>query len=157
MIMENSRIWIYLSDKEFSKEIETQIESKLNFFLGNWKAHDNPLRSFYKIERKRFIIIGVDESQFSASGCSIDKQLKLIKELENDFSIQLLNRLLIAYEINGSLHVSPQSKINELIKEGKVNAETFVYNNAINQSVDLENNWRIPLKNSWLAKYIDGN
>ena len=152
--MENSKIWIYLSDRELSDEIIAKLKIRIESFLVSWKAHENPLSSFYKIHKSRFIIIGVNEDQFGASGCSIDKQLKFIQEIEKEFGIQLLNRLLVAYETDEIVQVVHQNKIKELLEQNKINENTLIYNNSISRANELETNWIIKLRNSWLNKYL---
>ena len=97
----------------------------------------------------------MDEEKFGASGCSIDKQLKFIKELEQKFSIELLNRLLVAYKNrSGNIEVVSPSRIKELFEAGEINADTIIFNPAVSNTTELENNFEIPLKESWLnAKY----
>jgi len=41
-----------------------------------------------------------------------------------------------------------------LIKMGKVNAETLVYNNLVTVKKELDTHWEIPLKNSWQKRYL---
>ena len=149
-----SKIWIYLSDKEFDTLTEKMISERTELFLRSWKAHENPLSSFFKIYKNRFLVIGVDEQEFSASGCSIDKQLKFIQDLEKELQLQLLNRLLVAYESGDKIEVVSQSKIRDLIDSQIINHNTRVYNNAISSLNELETNWLIPIQDSWLNKYF---
>ncbi|MFL5752153.1 MAG: ABC transporter ATPase, partial [Bacteroidia bacterium] len=122
----DSRIWIYLSDKELDQDTEKSISVDLYLFLQNWKAHGNPLKTGYEIRDHRFIILSVDEEEFSASGCSIDKQVQFIKELEAKYGLSLLNRLLVAYPEGDKVKVVPSSKIPELLASGAINEGTMI-------------------------------
>ena len=76
-----------------------------------------------------------------------------IKEIEIVFNIELLNRLLVAYQTEEKIEVVHSSKIKDLLTENKINPNTIVYNTAIANEQDY-NNWEEPIKNSWLKKYI---
>ncbi|HEY1040465.1 MAG TPA: ABC transporter ATPase [Bacteroidia bacterium] len=151
----NGRVWAYLSSKELSDEMAHTIADETAYFLDSWNAHGTSLAGEYEIRDNRFLIIKVDEEKFGASGCSIDKQLKFIKETEQKFAIELLNRLLVAYKSkSGKVEVVHASKIKDLFATGEINEDTIIYNASVSTSTELENNFEIPLKQSWLnAKY----
>ena len=69
---DNSRIWIYQCNRSFSPEELEEITAGLNTFLTQWTAHGSDLKAGFEIKYKRFIIIGLDQAEASASGCSID-------------------------------------------------------------------------------------
>lgn len=147
----NGRVWAYLSSKELSNEMAEAISNETVYFLDGWNAHGTSLAGAHEIRDKRFLIIKVDEEKYGASGCSIDKQLKFIKETEQKYSIELLNRLLVAYKSNtGKIEVVSPSKIKDLFGLGEINENTIIYNPSISTSAELESNFEIPLKKSWL-------
>ena len=150
----NERIWIYLSDVEFTTEIERHISQDTEAFVKDWKAHERPLSASFKILHKRFILISVDELEYTASGCSIDKQVRFIKDTEKKYNIHLLNRLLVAYLVGEKVEVIPASKIPELLASGKINGEILVLNTAISTTKEFQESWQQPLKQSWLSKYL---
>src|SRR5437867_1922282 len=101
------KVWIYLSDKELNGELLNSVLKAGNEFVQNWKAHEMPLNATFEIQDNRFIVVSVDETTYNASGCSIDKLLRLIKQLEADHKLQLLNRLLIGYRTSNGVEVIP--------------------------------------------------
>ena len=46
----------------------------------------------------RFLVVFVDEKIAQASGCSIDKSVHFVKQLEDEFHINFFDRTLIAYK-----------------------------------------------------------
>lgn len=144
------RVWTYCSSKELTEEMQSAISADTKHFLANWKAHEVPLTADFEIRDKRFLIIKVDEESYAASGCSIDKQLKFIKETEQKYGIELLNRLLVPYKSNDHVEVVPASKIKELYTAGQISDSTIVFNPAISTTDELEASFEIPLKESWL-------
>ena len=79
----NSRVWIFQSNRPFSALESKEIEMSLNLFLKSWTAHGKSLLSSFKINYNRFIIIALDESNNSATGCSIDSCVHFIQKLDN--------------------------------------------------------------------------
>lgn len=147
------KVWIYLSDKELNGEVLNSVLSRGKEFVENWKAHDVPLKATFEIIAHRFIVVKVDETQYNASGCSIDKLLRLVKQLETDFNLQLLNRLLVPIKNSNGVEVVHSSKIKELLNNKKINENTIVFNTASSNSVEFAG-WEQPLKDTWLKKYL---
>ena len=79
---EHSRVWIYQANRSFSEEELTEIKQKLDTFITNWTAHGADLNAGYDIRYKRFIILAVDQTSQSATGCSIDASVRFIQQLE---------------------------------------------------------------------------
>src|SRR5476649_3050231 len=94
---ENSRVWVYQSDKKLSDQEVQQIQAQLDSFTTGWTAHNSQLKAKAEIRYNRFLILVVDESQAGASGCSIDKSVHFMKELEQQFNINLFDRFNLAY------------------------------------------------------------
>ena len=66
---DNSRIWIYPSNRSFSKtELET-LTADLSKFLSQCTAHNQNLQSAFELPYNRFIVIGVNQQAVQASGC----------------------------------------------------------------------------------------
>jgi hypothetical protein len=45
------------------------------------------------------------------------------------------------------------SDIKDLLKTGAINENTLVFDNTITSSAQI-NEWKKPLKNTWLSKYL---
>jgi len=150
----NEPIWIYTLSKELTNEQLVKFKSHCQNFVNGWTAHDVSLDASFELYENRLLIFKVNEANYSASGCSIDKQLGLVKELEQLFHVELLNRLLVAYENNSQIEVVKASQIKELLTHKIINENTIVFNNTITQSSELLNNWKLPLHQTWLVKYL---
>ncbi len=148
-ISDESRIWIFQSNRLISNSDIKSLQNKIESFLISWTSHGNKLIVSSKIEYNLFIIIALDQSQSSASGCSIDKLVSFIKKLEDQFSISLLDRLAISYKDNNKISVVRLDDFKRKILEKKIDNSTIVFNNLINLKSDLVNNWEVPLSKSW--------
>lgn len=147
------KVWIYVLSKDLSEEQRKQLLQNCSSFTGSWTAHDQPLSASYELFKNRVLIIRVDETAYNASGCSIDKLQRFIKQQESELGIELLNRLLVALEVNDELMIVHSSKIKELLIAGIINESTMVLDTSVSTSQDLMG-WKKPIKNSWLSKYL---
>jgi hypothetical protein len=148
------KIWIYTLSKQLSAEQELDLKTRCASFVSSWTAHDVALNASFELYKNRLLIFKVDETNYGASGCSIDKQLRLVKEIETAFSIELLNRMLVAYEMNDGVEVVKQSHIKELLLNNIINEDTLVYDNTITTSNELTLFWKKPLNKTYLSKYL---
>jgi hypothetical protein len=72
---EESKIWVYQSNRKFSDTEFSEIESALQALkIG----HGTSLVS-YQLKYNRFIILAVDQDVQSATGCSIDASVEFIQ------------------------------------------------------------------------------
>jgi hypothetical protein len=152
----DERIWIYTLSKELSNEQLVDFKNRCQNFVRGWTAHDVSLDASFELYENRLLIFKVNEDKYNASGCSIDKQVRFVKELEQAFSFELLNRLLVSYlNAENKIEVVKASQIKELLDSKIINEYTLVFNNTITQSSDLVANWKQPLHKTYLAKHIN--
>ncbi|WP_431292426.1 ABC transporter ATPase [Pedobacter sp. P26] len=144
-----SRVWIYQSDRKFTSTEETEILNKLAAFTNQWKAHGNELLAKAEVRYGFFIILTVDESQAGVTGCSIDSSVRLIKEIEQEYHVDLFNRFNIAYKVNGEVVVNSKEDFETLVNIKQVTPETIVFNNMVQNLAELESKWEVPFQNSW--------
>ena len=146
---EQSRVWIYQSDRELYEDEVKQLHEILNKFAAEWTAHNHQLKAKAEIRYNRFLILIVDESQAGASGCSIDKSVNFIKRLEQEFGINLLDRFNLAFREGEKVLSAPRDEFEDLLRSGKINSNTIVYNNLVQNLEQLETKWEVPFKESW--------
>jgi hypothetical protein len=153
---ETSKVWIYQSDKEFTADEQTFISEKLFAFVSGWESHGRKLTATFEIRFNRFIIIAVDESISDASGCSIDKSIAVIREIASQTGANLLDRSLVAYKNASSpILLIKFNEVSDAVKQGKITPETLIYNNTITSLKELNKNWEIPAKNSWISRFFN--
>jgi hypothetical protein len=148
-----NRVWCFIISKPLSASDLEELLNKGKKFTSEWTAHENKLSAEIKVLFDRILFITVNETISAASGCSIDKLTRFIKETEKQFNIELLNRLLVAYKKNEKVEVVHSSKIKELLQTGIINENTIVLNTSIANQNEFTN-WELPLKSSWLNRYL---
>src|ERR1700712_5721891 len=146
---EQSRVWIYQSDKQLYDAQVNELQQQLDNFTAEWTAHNHQLKAKAEIRYNRFLILIVDESQAGASGCSIDKSVNFMKRVEQQFGINLFDRFNLAYRDGEKVLSAPRQQFEEMLKEGKLNKQSIVFNNLVQNLKELENNWEVPFKDSW--------
>jgi hypothetical protein len=145
---QDSRLWIFMAEEPFTDELIHLIRTELKTHMESWHAHGKSLTTDYSIEYNQFILLAVDEKKVVASGCSIDSSFRFIMSLETKFKISLLNRNLLAYLKDETVHLIKRSDFKEAIKNKIISEETFVFDNTIDRLSKLKN-WISPVKNSW--------
>ncbi|RRO13994.1 ABC transporter ATPase [Flavobacteriaceae bacterium 14752] len=150
----SSRIWIYQCNRSFNNEEIEKISKDIETFLEAWVAHGQELKTSYLIKYKRFIVISVDESQSSASGCSIDTLVRFIQGLEQEYNVDLLDKMNVSYKHGQHIAFKPLLDFKKMVKQRAVNANTIVFNNLVETKQELEDYWEVPLKDSWHARFL---
>lgn len=149
------RIWIYQASRFFTDEEVAAIKADLSSFVSDWTAHGNKLAASVDVLHRLFIVLQVDESLAHATGCSIDKSVHLLKALEQRLGVTLFDRLTVAYrDGEGAIQLANRAAFQQLVNEGNVHGETFVFNNMITSADDFPHLWEVPLSNSWHANYL---
>ena len=150
----NSRVWIYQSEREFNqKEIEI-ISAKAEEFINSWTRHGDNLKGSFTIKYNQFLVLAVDESFNTVSGCSIDSSVRFIQLLEKELQLDLMNKMNITFKDNETINLVKLSDFQQFAKDKKISLETIVFNNMVNTKEDFENNWEIPAKQSWHKRFL---
>jgi len=92
-----------------------------------------------------------DETASGVSGCSTDSSVRIVKNIEKDFQVNMFDRQMLAFIIEEKIHLLPLSQINTSLESGFITTNTLFFNNTILTKEEWLNKWIIPVKNSWLA------
>ncbi len=150
----DSRVWIYQGERAFNEIETTQINELLDEFTKNWTSHGAKVKGFGKVFFNQFIVLMADETASEISGCSTDSSVRIIKNIEETHKVSLFNRQLIGFFINEKIALIPLQEIQKSFESQLINTETLYFNNIVLHKKELEENWIIPLKNSWLRNKI---
>ena len=91
----DARIWVYAADRALTDAEVDRIQNELKAFTTDWTSHGAALRAAASVFDHRFVVIALDTHESSASGCSIDKSLRAIQQLEQGLQLSLTNRLFV--------------------------------------------------------------
>lgn len=150
----DSRVWIYQSNRLFSMGEALQVEELLQDFTTNWKSHGTPVKGYGNLLFGQFIVLMADENATGVSGCSTDSSVRLIKEIEQVFNVQLFDRQLLAFVVKEKIQLLPLSQLQYSIDHGFIDGDTIYFNNLVADKEQLEKKWMVPVKESWLMKRL---
>lgn len=148
----NSRVWIYQSSRLFSMTEALQIEGLLEDFIQHWQSHGTPVKGYANLLFGQFIIMIADETATGVSGCSTDSSVRVIKEIEKLFRVNMFDRQTLAFIRKEKVELIPITQFSYALDGGLITPDTPYFNNLVATKNDLLENWIIPVKDSWLAK-----
>lgn len=151
---DDSRLWIYQSNRMLTMDEVLSLEELLKDFTANWKSHGADVMAFGTVLFAHFIILMADERQSGVSGCSTDTSVRLMKNIEQDFGLDLFNRQNLAFIVNEKIQMIPLSQFQNAIENDLISPDTLYFNNTVKTKKELQQNWIISVKNSWLAKRL---
>jgi hypothetical protein len=153
----NSRVWIYQSSRLFSIPEALQIEALLEDFVSNWNSHGTPVKGYANVLFGQFVVIMADETATGVSGCSTDSSVRVIKEMEKLFSVNLFDRQNLAFVIKEKVQMLPLAQLNYALENNFITGETLYFNNLVATKDALLNKWIVPAKETWLAQRMKLN
>jgi len=145
-----SRVWIYQSNRLFTLSEAFQIEDLLKEFVANWKSHGIPVKGWANLFFGQFIILMADESATGVSGCSTDSSVRLIKDIEQHFKVNLFDRQLLAFLHKDKVELLPLSQFRFAMENNHIQPDTIYFNNTVQTRQEFEGKWMIPVSESWL-------
>jgi hypothetical protein len=148
----NSRVWIYIANKSLDYSQVEQVKNSLELFLKNWSAHGAALFAGFEIQAERIVIVAVDETKATASGCSIDKLVHLFQDLGKKLNVDFFDRMQVAYEIDNQTHFTPLNNFWAMRKANLISDETLVYDTTVRNLQDWKLGWKKKFGNSWHAE-----
>ncbi|HMG81574.1 MAG TPA: hypothetical protein VK559_00935 [Ferruginibacter sp.] len=149
---DSSRVWIYQSSRLFLMSEAFEMEDMLKAFVSTWKSHGDEVKGYANLFFGQFIVLIADESATGVSGCSTDSSVRLIKEIEQKFNVQMFERQTLAFIVKDKIQLLPLSQLNYAVENNFINADTLYFNNLVQTKKELLEKWIIPAKESWLGK-----
>lgn len=151
---EESRVWIYQANRSFTEAEISQLQKQLEEFIDAWTAHGKDLQSGYKIVYKRFIVIALNQDLNSATGCSIDASVHFIQGLEEQYKVDLIDKMNVSYKQGEFIAYKPLMDFKKMAKNKSVSKNTIVFNNLVTNIAEFKDNWEVPASDSWHSRFI---
>ena len=128
---DNSRVWIYQTNRLFLVSEALEMEDMLNDFVVGWNSHGAKVKGYANLFFGRFIIIMADETATGVSGCSTDSSVHLIKSIEEKFNVQMFDRQNLAFVVKDKIELLPLSQLDNAVENDFINAGTLYFNNTV--------------------------
>ena len=151
---DQSKVWIYQSNRIFTMTEAFSIEEKLEGFVSHWKSHGATVTGYANLFFGRFLILMADESATAVSGCSTDSSVHIVKEIEKEFGVNMFDRQLLCFYKNEKVEQIPLSQLTYALANNILSADDLYFDNTVLTKKDLETNWVKPINTSWLKKYL---
>lgn len=148
-----SRIWIFQSKNQLDEATYNSIKKKISVFLENWKSHQKSFESSFIIKYKTFVVIAADETNL-VSGCSIDSLINFVKSIEDEFEINLLDKLDVKYKIGNDINTANLNEFKKICKNIDINDKLIVFNNLVKNIDDFEKKWEVDIRKSWHKRFL---
>ena len=151
---DDARVWVYQSNKTFSKAEAMAIKQIITDFVNQWQSHGKQVRAWGELKYNRFVILAADEKHEAPSGCSIDSSVAMIKEIEQNTGADMFNRMHFSYKKGEDVLSADRLDFANLYQQGEINDQTIVFDNLIKTKADLDTKWEVALADSWHARMV---
>lgn len=151
---DTARIWIYQSNRSFTPEELEEIGAELDDFIGHWTAHGQDLKAGHEIRYKRFLVLALDQSAQSATGCSIDASVHFIQQLEKKYAVELLDKMNVSYKQGEFVAYKTLLEFKAMGKQKAVSKNTIVFNNLVATKGEYQEHWEVPASESWHSRFV---
>jgi hypothetical protein len=157
-ISKASKIWIYRANQTLSTDENRICKYQLDTFIGQWQSHGNQLVAYCDILYNQFVVIMIDESIASASGCSIDKSVHFLEDLGRFMKIDFFD--------TGSIHILNNNSVvkydslvifKDAILKGEIDENTMVFDQTVLTKEDFDSRWIAPVKSTWMKRLLPIN
>jgi hypothetical protein len=149
-----SKIWVYQSNRKFTDDEFSEIEIAVKSFVENWEAHNISLESSFLLKYNRFIIFAVNQEVQAATGCSIDKSVQFIQDLEKKYSVDLLDKMNVTFKNGEFVAHKTLIEFKKMAKDKAVTGATIVFNNLVNNIEEFNDSWEVAAEDSWHSRFF---
>lgn len=150
----DSRIWVYQANRKLSDIEVAEITELTEDFLTKWTAHGAELEAGVEVKYNRFIVIGLNQANASASGCSIDASVHFILSLQEKFDVDLLDKMNVTFYSGDYIAYKPLEDFRKMAKDKSISKNTIVFNNLVNTKAEFLESWEVPAHESWHSRFL---
>lgn len=151
----NSKVWIFQSSRKFTDDEILKINELLTKFVSKWKDHGKNVTGSFIIKYQQFIIIALDNNERNVPGCVTDASIRVLREIESLYQVDLLNKFFTSYRENGTINLVKLTEFQQLVKNAEITSDTIVFNGMVSTIQEFETLWEIPALQSWHKRYFN--
>ncbi len=148
-LSEEARVFLYPSSRKFYENEIEDINLKIGNFISSYTEHSIA----FKIEYSRFILFFIPEDA-TISIDFMDKIAQFILQLEKEHEVNLLDKVNVCFKQGEYVQYQEMKRFRELVKKKSISKKTIIFNNLIQTKYEFENEWEVPLSESWLSYLI---
>jgi hypothetical protein len=151
---DNARIWIYQANRPFTDGELDSLRPQLEDFLRQWTAHGKDLKAGYDIPYNRFVVLGLDQTEAGATGCSIDASVHFIQAIEKNYTIDLMDKMNVSFKNGPYIAYKDLADFKKMAKAKSVSPKTIVFNNLVQTVGEYKEHWEVPAAHSWHGRFF---
>lgn len=129
----SSKIWLYQTNRAIDGAEQEVLQHQLKEFALQWMAHGKSLQAKFTFHNPFLLICEVDESLWSASGCSIDAKVRFLKDLGQRYEIDFFVRMKTI--VRNTAGTYQQMDFDAVKNEAALDA---VFNPSVARSEEME-------------------
>ncbi len=151
---DDARVWIYPSNKKFDSELIEKLQHACTQFLEQWTAHGQSLHAGFYFPYNQFIVIGLNQQEQAATGCSIDASVRFIQQLESQYDLILLDKMNVTFKQGTYVSYKTLTEFKTMASQRAVSKNTIVFNNLVVNKADFLEAWEVPAYESWHSRFF---
>lgn len=145
-----SRVWFFGASRILENAEVDLLKRDLDALISNWKSHGATLSAGFEILHESIVLVAVDQSVESPSGCSIDKVFNLMKTQKIDF----FNRNLIWRPYCNTTEIHTIESFRNAFQNGEIKEDSLVINSMIENLDQGRDYLYVPLNKHWAFNKI---
>jgi len=145
-----SRVWFFGASRILDNVEVDLLKSDLDALTSNWKSHGAAISAGFEILHESIVIVAVDQSVESPSGCSIDKVFNLMKSNDIDF----FNRNLIWRPYCNTTEIHTIESFKNAFQNGEIMEDSLVINSLVENLGQARDHLYVPLIKHWAFNKI---
>jgi hypothetical protein len=147
---DESRVWVFAANPPLDDQRSAELLRAVDTFLAQWAAHGQPLTCGREFRDGRFLVIGADQTETGASGCSIDGLYRQLRAFEQEHGVSLMSREPVFYrDPSGEVRSASREEFARLSSSGEIGADTSVFDTSISSLGEWRERFELPAAGSW--------
>ena len=151
---EDSKVWVYPSDRKFYPNEIEEIEGKIKNFIENWNSDDENFKASYQFLYNRFIIFAVDVESYQLTNEDIDISVSFILELQETYHVSLLDKMNVCFKQGEFVQYKELKDFKKLLKNKALTGKSIIFDNLVSNKEDLDNHWELAIEDSWYNRFL---
>ena len=148
-ISSESKVVLYPSSRKF---YDNEVE-EIRLSIENFISDELEFSIAFKIEYQRFLLFFISDDVVITIEF-MDKIANFIQQIEKKYQVILLDKVNVSFKQGDFVQYQEMKKFRKLVKSKSISKKTIVFNNLIQTKGEFENEWEVPLQESWLSHLI---
>jgi hypothetical protein len=147
---DDSKIWLFGISPQVDDASAETVRSQLTDFIRNWKSHGEEIVAAGEVIEGSFLAVGITPES-EASGCSIDRMFGLLKKLETDLGVEIIDSERVFYrDADGNVRAASRVEFAKV-----AGPATRVFDVTAERIAAVRSGaWEKPAAESWHARLL---